>query len=328
MIITVTANPSLDLTLEVESFEPGEVNRSTGKHKDPAGKGINVSRALEKNGVETAAIFPADAITGNWIVSALNDSGIATVTTSIADEVRQNITIVDSIGNTTKINETGPVLTEAEVDSLLAQVASTLDAQPSWLVAAGSLPRGLDGQFYVALGKLAHEHGVRFAVDTSGDALTAVAHAGIADLMKPNHEELEELAGRKLPTVDDVVTFTQTLLKDADANIIVSLGENGALLVNSRGAIWAGHEPVTVDSTVGAGDSTLAGFLSADVRSDLAELSAADADLARITTAVAWGAAAVQLPATTVPGPENITVNAVHSMHNPNLSQAIKELHV
>jgi 1-phosphofructokinase len=328
MIVTVTANPSIDLTLELNTFDPGEVNRSTGKHKDPAGKGINVARALDKNGVETAAVFPADAVTGSWIESALSDAGINAVTTAIAEEVRTNITIVDSEGTTTKINEAGPLLSAAEADDLLAQIAATLGSGPSWLVAAGSLPRGLDGSFYVELGKLAHEHGVRFAVDTSGGALSAVAHAGVADLLKPNHEELEDLAGRALRTVGDVVSFAQSLLANDEAAIVVSLGEHGALLVNSRGSVWAGHNPVTPDSTVGAGDSTLAGYLSADVRSDVALLSPEEADVARIATAVAWGSAAVQLPATTVPGPKDITIDAVHTVINPSLNKAIKELHV
>jgi len=328
MIVTVTANPSIDVTLELDTFEPGEVNRSIGKHKDPAGKGINVARALDKNGVSTAAVFPADTVTGAWIESALAEAGINTVTTPIAGEVRSNITIVDNAGNTTKINEAGPVLTATESDALLAQIEATLSTGPSWLVAAGSLPRGLDGSFYVELGKLAHSNGVRFAVDTSGGALTTVAHAGVADLMKPNHEELEELAGRELPTVGDVVDFAQSLLGAPEAAIVVSLGENGALLVNSRGCVWAGHNPVTPDSTVGAGDSTLAGYLSADVRSDVALISAEDADVARISTAVAWGSAAVQLPATTVPGPKDITIDAVHTVINPSLTKAIKELHV
>ena len=328
MIITVTANPSLDLTLEVEKFEQGEVNRSTSKHKDPAGKGINVSRALHKNGVDTAAVFPADASVGVWIEKALTQSGIQTITTRINDEVRQNITIVDAQGDTTKINETGPSLSADEVSSLLAQIAGLLETEPEWLVAAGSLPPGLDGSFYVALGKLAHEHGVRFAVDSSGSAFKDVAHAGVADVMKPNHEELEELAGRELPTVGDVVDFAQTLLGNPSAAIVVSLGENGALLVNSRGSIWAGHEPVTPESTVGAGDSTLAGYLSADVSLSEEESDSEAGDIARISTAVAWGSAAVQLPATTVPGPKDITITAVHTVVNPSHTTAIKELHV
>jgi len=328
MIITLTANPSLDVAYTVMNLEVGEVNRALAKHKDPAGKGINVARALSKNDVPTAAIFPADATVGSWIESALNEAGIETLTTRITDEVRQNITVIDDGGRTTKINEAGPELSAGEVSALLAQISSVLESKPSWLVAAGSLPRGLDGSFYITVGKLAHEHGVRFAVDTSGGALTAVAHSGVADLMKPNHEELEELAGRVLPTVGDVTEFAQSLLGNPDAAIVVSLGENGALLVNQRGSIWAGHDAVTPQSTVGAGDSTLAGYLSADVKISQNDYQATDSDITRISTAVAWGSAAVQLPATTVPGPKDITITAVHTVINPSLTTAIKELHV
>jgi 1-phosphofructokinase len=328
MIITITANPSVDVTLELESFSMGEVNRALRSQKDPAGKGINVSRALAKNGIPTSALFPADTVTGQWIMAALNGAGIPTMATPIHEEIRQNITLVDEAGHTTKINALGPRLSAAEQDELLAAVTSALETRPAWLVAAGSLPPGLDGSFYIHLGELAHEKGARFAVDTSGGAFAAVAHAGIADLMKPNHEELEELAGRLLPTVGDVEGFARSLLAHEDSAIVISLGENGALLVTTSSTIWAGHEPVLADSTVGAGDSTLAGYLAADVQVRAEHLPTAEADTLRISTAVAWGSAAVQLPATTVPGPTDITLEAVHVRVNPSHHLSIKELHV
>jgi len=328
MIITLTANPSVDVTLEIQSYEVGEVNRALSSHKDPAGKGINVSKALAKNGIPTSALFPADALTGEWIISAMTDAGIPTVTTSIHDEVRQNVTILDAAGTTTKINALGPVLSAEEQADLLGTIVSVLETRPAWLVAAGSLPRGLDGSFYVHLGKIAHDFGVRFAVDTSGGALAEVAHAGVADLMKPNHEELEELAGRELPTVGDVEKFAHSLLANDGAAILVSLGENGALLVTLAGTIWAGHAPVVADSTVGAGDSSLAGYLAADVRVRAENMGVDEANTLRISTAVAWGSAAVQLPATTAPGPQDITLYAVHVRVNPSHHLAIKELHV
>jgi 1-phosphofructokinase len=328
MIITLTANPSVDLTLEIASYDVGEVNRALSSHKDPAGKGINVARALAKNGIPTAAIFPADALTGQWIIAAMTEVGIPTVTTSIHEEIRQNITIVDAAGTTTKINALGPLLSPDEQADLRGTIISVLDSRPAWLIAAGSLPRGLDGSFYVNLGKLAHEFGVRFAVDTSGDALAEVAHSGAADLMKPNHEELEELAGRSLPTVGDVEDFARSLLALEGSAILVSLGENGALLITMTSSIWAGHTPVIADSTVGAGDSTLAGYLAADVRVRAESLPQQEANALRISTAVAWGSAAVQLPATTVPGPPDITLDAVRVVTDPDRNLTIKELHV
>ena len=326
MIVTLTANPSIDVTLDVPTFAVDEVNRAASTIKDPAGKGINVSRALTKNGVQTAAIFPVDAVNGRWLESALNGLGIDTVTAPIAHEIRSNVTIVDAAGHTTKINEPGPLLSADERAALIAQVESVLASKPAWFVMAGSVPRGLDGQLYVDLANVAHANGVRVAVDTSGEALKIVAHAGVADVMKPNHEELEELAGKALPTVGDVVDYARTLLRDKDAALLISLGDHGALLVTDHDHIWAGHAPVTVDSTVGAGDSSLAGYLSADLSAQINHLDSPEGRQLKVSTAVAWGSAAVQLPGTTVPGPDDITIDQVTTLESPNPSLRIEEL--
>ena len=319
MIITVTPNPAIDVTLEVERLELGEVNRTTDKHRDPAGKGINVARALSKNKHQTIAVFPADAVNGSWIVRALAEACVETFTTPMLGEVRNNYTIVDGSGETTKINEPGPVLTPAEVDALLEKVEWRLDDHPTWLVAAGSLPRGVDADFLVELGNRANAKNVRFAVDTSGASLARITSAGSPDLIKPNLEELSELVGRELHTVGDVVDAARSVLPNGDA--LISLGENGALLVTPDTVLWAGHPPVTVDSTVGAGDSALAGYLSVSSQGEFPSIHHA-----ALATAVAWGSAAVTLPATTVPGPGDINVARVSVIDNPSVQTTIKEL--
>ena len=164
------------------------------------------------------------------------------------------------------------------------------------------------------------------AIDTSGASLAAVAHAGVADLLKPNHEELEELAGRALPTVADVTDYARSILRDDDATVLVSLGEHGALLVTAHDVVWANHAPVEADSTVGAGDSSLAGYLSADLAARTNFVDRGDALSQKVSTAVAWGAAAVQLPGTTVPGPDDITIDQVTTLESPNPSLRIEEL--
>lgn len=326
MIVTLTANPSIDVTLDVPTFTIDEVNRASDKSKDPAGKGINVSRALSKNGVATVAVFPADSINGAWIDGKLAEISVNTITSPIANEIRQNITIVDDQGHTTKINEVGPVISEHERELLTSEIESVLASKPTWLVMGGSLPRGLDGSYYVELAERAHAHGVHVAIDTSGEALRTVAHAGVADLLKPNHEELEELAGRPLPTVEDVTDYARSILRNAEAAILVSLGEHGAILVTSEHTVWANHAPVDADSTVGAGDSSLAGYLSADLRTKSNYSDLRDALTEKVSTAVAWGAAAVQLPGTTVPGPNDITFNKVTAQASPNPQARIEEL--
>ena len=319
MIVTVTPNPAIDVTLEVDVLELGEVNRTTDKHRDPAGKGINVARALSKNGHSTIAVFPADPVNGSWIIRALASAGVDSSTTPILGEVRNNYTIVDGAGRTTKINEPGPVVTPAEIDALVEKVEWRLDEHPTWLVAAGSLPKGLDADFLVELGTRARAKDVRYAVDTSGTTLARVTSSGAPHLIKPNLEELSELVGHELVTVGDVVEAARSVLPEGDC--LISLGENGALLVTPDQVLWAGHPPVTVDSTVGAGDSALAGYLSVSSKGDFPSLHHA-----ALATAVAWGSAAVTLPATTVPGPDNIDVERVSVIENPPVHHNIKEL--
>ena len=319
MIVTVTPNPAIDVTLTVDVLEIGEVNRTTSKHRDPAGKGINVARALAKNGHPTIAVFPADPVNGSWIVRALAEAGVDSSTTPIIGEVRNNITIVDGAGQTTKINEPGPVVTPAEISALAEKLEWRLDEHPTWVVAAGSLPVGLDADFLVDLGHRATAKGVRYAVDTSGPTLARVAASGVPDLIKPNLDELEELAGHPLRTVGDAVDAARALLPNGE--VVVSLGENGALLVTESLVLWAGHPPVIADSTVGAGDSALAGYLSVRVPGDFPSVQHA-----ALATAVAWGTAAVTLPATTVPGPADIAVDRVTVIDNPDRDTLIKEL--
>lgn len=319
MIVTVTPNPAIDVTLTVDTLEIGEVNRTTDKHRDPAGKGINVARALSKNGHATIAVFPADPVNGSWIIRALAEAGVDSSTTPIIGEVRNNITIVDGAGRTTKINEPGPVITPAEISALSEKLEWRLDEHPRWLVAAGSLPVGLDADFLVDLGTRASAKGVRYAVDTSGTTLARVTASGTPDLIKPNLEELEELAGKSLDTVGAVVDAARAVLPGGE--VLVSLGEHGALLVTADLVIWAGHPPVVADSTVGAGDSALAGYLSVTDKGEFASIHHA-----QLATAVAWGSAAVTLPATTVPGPTDISVGRVTVVDNPDRNSRIKEL--
>lgn len=328
MIVTVTANPSIDVTLEVPDFAIGEVNRASSVAKDPAGKGINVARALTRNGVVATAVFPADRSSGGWVVDSLGKLGVPTQSIPIAGEIRQNITIVDGAGDTTKINQAGPTLSANEAEALVARVRDLLATGPEWLVVAGSLPGGLSDDFYVHLGELAREVGVRYAVDASNGALSAVAQAGIADLLKPNHEELEALAGRELPTVAAVTEFCRSLPGGPGLSVLVSLGEHGALLVTRDRLLWAGHPAVTPDSTVGAGDCTLAGFLASDARARNDQIAEADPLAARLVSAVAWGTAAVQLPATTVPSPDLIHPERVVLRTDLDPTTRIEELSI
>ena len=315
MIVTLTPNPSLDRALHLERLEPGEVNRAVATHLHPGGKGINVSRALAAHGVASRAVLPSGGPDGAQVVALLAAQGVDAHPVPVSGDTRSNITLSESSGATTKVNAPGPVLTGEEQEALLAAVDAELAAGADAVVAAGSLPAGVDDTFLTRVADLGAARGVPVLLDTSGAPFAAaVRHGGLA-LVKPNDEELAELVGRELVTVGDVLDAAATVRVAGTEAVLVSLGAHGALLVTAAGAWWAGGPALVPVSTVGAGDSTLAGYLAAD---------GAPAD--RLRRAVAWGRAAVLLPGSAVPRPSDIRLDEVAVVADPDPSLALKEL--
>lgn len=294
MIITVTLNPSLDRTIEVPELVRGHVLRITDGHLHPGGKGVNVTRALLANGVASRAVLPVGGEAGNQLVEMLAADAVDALTVPIAGTTRTNIAVAEPDGTVTKLNEPGPVVSAAELESV---VLAALDAAVpgDWIVLCGSLPQGADEDIYAQMVARIRERGVRAAVDTSGPALARVVAAG-PDLIKPNAEELAEAVGRPLRTRGDVIEAARQLQAAGARRVLVSLGGAGALLVDEDGVQVGTSVALTPRSTVGAGDSFLAGYLSAEGAGGRAALA----------TALSWGAAAVQLPGTQMPGPRDI----------------------
>lgn len=295
MIVTVTPNPSVDRTVLVDGVARGAVNRARSIRVDPGGKGVNVSRALTAHGTRTTALLPLGGPEGHVLQALLADAGVNVVGVPIAAATRSNIAIIEPDGTTTKVNEPGPTLQPGEQEQLLAAAAVLLDEQPDWLVCSGSLPPGADIGFYAALVTEAQKRSVPVAVDTTGRALLLAAAAG-ADLLKPNEEELAHATQRVLRTLGDVAAAAAQL-RAPHGQVVVSLGPRGALLVGEDDTVLAtaetnGRTPV---STVGAGDSLLAGFLHAGTD-----------DATALAVGVAWGTAAVYLPGSQMPGPAEV----------------------
>jgi 1-phosphofructokinase len=291
VIVTLTPNPSLDRTLAIPRLVRGAVLRATSGRVDPGGKGVNVARVLLANGHPALAVLPTGGGEGRQLTDLLGVEGVPCVGVPIAGAIRANTTVAEPDGTVTKLNETGPELTPDEVDRLLAE---TVREDADWVAGCGSLPPAAPANLYARLVSAAHDRGVRAAVDTSGPPLAAVVEAG-PDLVKPNAEELAELAGRDLPTLGDVAAAARELLDRGVGAVLVSLGGDGALLVTAREVVAAQPPRVTVASTVGAGDATLAGYLAAGT-----------GDAAALAEAVSWGAAAVALPGTVMPGPADL----------------------
>ncbi|MEV8359289.1 1-phosphofructokinase family hexose kinase [Microbacterium sp. NPDC076895] len=313
MIVTVTINPSVDRTIQLPSrLERDAVLRASGVTSQAAGKGVNVSRALAHASIPTRAIVRADY--HDPYVRELVESGLAVVTVDPGATVRTNISLAEPDGTTTKINEPGSPLGAAAVAALHDVVAAEA-TRASWLVLAGSLPPGADVELLADLARTARiaAPDIRIAVDTSGAPLAALRTAGVRiDLIKPNIEELAELTGSDpaaLGTPEAVASASAALRTDGIVAVLATLGAAGAVLASADGAWHATHRPVIARSTVGAGDSSLAGYLIADTEG----LSPA----ARLARAVAYGSAAVSLPGTTIPRPtdtrpDQVTVTEIH----------------
>jgi 1-phosphofructokinase len=305
VIITLTLNPSVDRTVDVQTLARGEVMRALRVRVDAGGKGINVSRALAAHGLATRAVITCGGAEGEHLLVLLRGAGIDVVPVPIVGSIRSNITVVEPDGTTTKFNEPGAPLTADEQSAVFSAVKRTLAPEetafgpPTWLVASGSLPPGAPVTFYADLIREVAGSGVRVVVDTSGPAFEAVLAAG-PTLVKPNREELAAATGRRLSTIDDVVEAA-CLLRDRGARaILASLGADGAVLVDDDGAIHGQTPAVPQLSSVGAGDAMLAGFLAGGGKGANA-----------LIEALAWGAAAVLQPGSGMPSPRDIDREAV-----------------
>lgn len=286
MIVTVTPNPALDRTLEFDVVRPGAVNRARSVHVEPSGKGVNVSRALAVNGVASRAILPMGGAEGRQLAELLDSEGIDYVAVPVRQSVRVNVSVLTADGAVTKLNEPGQGLAPDEVDAIEQAIERTIQgAAPGvgWIVGSGSLAPGMGADFYARLAERAHANGAGFALDSSGPALRA-GLAARPELIKPNRDELAELADWPLRTLGDLVGAASMVR--TSGVVLVSLGCDGAVLVDGEGALHGDAPVEAAKSAVGAGDNLLAGYLSVPCASRAEALR----------EALAWAAVAVRAP--------------------------------
>jgi 1-phosphofructokinase len=313
VIVTVTPNPSIDRTVTLGTpLTRGAVHRVTSVTNEPGGKGVNVARALSQAAVDAVALLPA--ADSDPVVTALYASAVPFQLVPATGPVRTNLAITESDGTTTKLNEPGAHLDEAGRDALTSAV---LDAarHASWVVLSGSLPPGLPDDWYAEVVAMLAALACRVAVDTSERPLAALAAAfgrHAPDLIKPNADELAGLVGASGEALETaaaqgdpapVVAAARTLIGDGVGTVLVTLGAAGAVLVDRTGSWMAAPPPITPRSTVGAGDSSLAGYLRAEV-------GGADPPQ-RLQMAVAYGSAAAALPGSALPSPFHLDLKAV-----------------
>ncbi|WP_158861926.1 1-phosphofructokinase [Leifsonia sp. AG29] len=304
MIVTLTANPSLDRAIALDApLQPGSVQSALVSREDAGGKGINVARAVQAAGVDAVAVLPLAA--DDPFGAALLATRVRSRTVPITGHARANLTITDPDGVTTKLNLPGASLSEADADALVAAVVEASEGA-RWLVLAGSLPPGVGDDFYVAVIRAVRARwgssAPLIAVDTSGEALRAVVEHGHPDLIKPNDDELAELTGTAFDPEEDlgraVLGVARRLVPECVGAALVTLGARGSVLVTPDEGYIAPAPVIRVRSTVGAGDSSLAGYLLADVAGEQAP--------DRLLSAIRYGSAAAALPGTQPPRPSDL----------------------
>lgn len=282
-VVTIALNPVVDWTVWIPGFEAGKVNRVVREQTDPGGKGVNVASFLAGYGLRVAATGLRGRDNGQIFRSFLASHGIVDRFVETPGATRTGVKIVDPAqGQTTDINFPGLAPSAAALDALQG-VLRDLTGECEWFVFTGRLPPGVPAVFYAEWIRAIRDAGKHAVLDTSGDALR-LGVAATPTLIKPNQEELSELAGRELGTEAEILAVVRELLTQGIECVVVSMGARGALFARQGEAVSAVPPRVAVTSTAGAGDALLAGTIAGSLRGlPLPEI-------ARLATAFAAGA--------------------------------------
>lgn len=258
MIYTLTLNPSIDYTVEIDGFESGHTNRSTNEYISFGGKGINVSAVLKNLGVKSTALGFIGGSTGDMFEKDIKDYGIDTDFIKIENgNTRINVKIKGN--EESEINATGPTVKKEEIENLTNKLLAI--KKGDYLVMAGSLPKGISTDFYKDVMHALKDKGIKIILDTYGEQLKN-ALPECPFLIKPNIDELEQICGKKLNDMEEIKNYAKELQSCGAKNVMVSFGAKGAALFdeNSETHFVKAHKGKLI-SAVGAGDSMIAGFI-------------------------------------------------------------------
>lgn len=259
MIYTITFNPALDYIMNIDNLQVGAVNRSKSEKILPGGKGINVSLVLTNLGVENTALGFVAGFTGKNIEDIVNNHGCKTDFVNLKEGLsRINVKLM---GNPeTEINGNGPCIDDEDIKKLYEKLGRLTSEDV--LVLAGSVPSSLPVDIYRDIMNYISDKGVKVVVDATGDLLVKCLEYK-PFLIKPNNFELEQIFNIKLDSRDDVVKCAFKLKEMGAVNVLVSMGKEGAILVDENSRVYDLMAPDgDVVNTVGAGDSMVAGFLA------------------------------------------------------------------
>lgn len=288
-ILTLTLNPALDLTVQLPRLEPGQVNRSDEMHTHAAGKGVNVAQVLADLGHQLTVSGFLGADNPQAFETLFAKRGFVDEFIRVPGETRSNLKLAESDGRITDVNGPGPLVSVAAQRALLDrldQIAPDHDA----VVVAGSLPQGVSPAWLQALIERLKNLGLKVALDTSGEALRAALKAG-PWLIKPNAEELAEVFDSEMVSVAAQAAVAGRLHAQGIEHVVISDGAQGVNWFSVGSAMHATPPKVSVASTVGAGDSLLAGMLHGLLSADTPEqtLRTATAIAAMAVTQIGFG---------------------------------------
>ena len=259
-IYTVSVNPAIDLFLDVPEIVFDEVLRATAVRRVWAGKGFNVSRALQRLGGKSTALGFVGGYAGMAIRAGLEAEGIATDFVTVEEETRTNVMIVDlRAGRHIKVNQTGAPVSTAAQEKFRACVRRHLKPGDLWVL-TGSLAPGLSTDFYAELIELLHAGGAWAALDTSGAALRAGC-AARPELVKPNAAEAYDLTGERVTSIEDACRAVAAFHAAGARRVALSMGAQGLLYSDGETLVHAAPPPVRVRTAVGAGDALLGGLV-------------------------------------------------------------------
>jgi 1-phosphofructokinase len=258
-ILTLTLNPALDLTLRLDCLEPGQVNRSLAQASHAAGKGVNVAQVLADLGHRLSVAGFLGADNAEAFETLFARRGFVDAFIRVPGETRSNIKLAEADGRITDINGPGPLVDAAAQADLLARLDAIAPGH-DLAVVAGSLPRGVEPGYLAELIIRLKHHGLKVALDTSGEALRAGLLAA-PWLIKPNTDELGELRGRAMQDIASQREEARRLQAQGIEQIVISQGAAGVNWFGPGLALHAQPPRVAVASTVGAGDSLLAGMV-------------------------------------------------------------------
>ena len=257
MIVTVTMNPAIDKTVEIDALLPGGLNRIQRVEYDAGGKGINVSKTIKELGGSSTAVGFLGGNAGRTIEHVLNERGIRNDFVWVDQETRTNTKVFEKNGELTELNEPGPVIRKEQIQELMEKL-SGYAKEGTLFILAGSIPSGVPSDIYAKIIRMAHEKGAKVLLDADGELFRQALQA-VPDMIKPNRVELEGYMGIDYRASEkELLKTAEELLEKGIETVAVSMGKSGAMFVRGDYQVKCPALSVKSQSTVGAGDAMVA----------------------------------------------------------------------